>query len=111
MARTMSATEARVHFGELLRRVAEHGERVVVERGGKPLVAVVPLADYERLPEEQTELGAWLERVDRLREEIRAQMGDLPPLDADELIDGGRDEWVDEFIADMRRRQSGGTPR
>ena len=30
--RTVNATEARVHFGDLLRRVKE-GETVVVERG------------------------------------------------------------------------------
>ena len=49
MERTMTATEARVRFGELLRAVAERGETVIVERHGKPTVAFVPVAEYERL--------------------------------------------------------------
>ena len=36
MSTVVSATEARVHFGELLRRVAEGRETVFVERGGQP---------------------------------------------------------------------------
>ncbi len=45
----MSATEARVHFGELMRRVVEGQEPVIVERGGKPKVVVLSVAEYERL--------------------------------------------------------------
>jgi len=46
---TMSATEARVHFGWLLRRVAECGETVIVEHRGKPKVVFVSIPEYERL--------------------------------------------------------------
>jgi prevent-host-death family protein len=35
MGRTMSATDARVHFGEVMRHVVERGESVIVERGGE----------------------------------------------------------------------------
>jgi len=45
----MSATEARVRFGELLRAVTERGETVIVEHHGKPAVAFVSVAEYERL--------------------------------------------------------------
>ena len=47
----MSATEARVHFGEVLRRVTEGDEVVIVERGGKPSAAVIPIQEFERLQE------------------------------------------------------------
>jgi prevent-host-death family protein len=36
MKRTVSATQARIHFGELMRRVVESQEPIIVERGGKP---------------------------------------------------------------------------
>ena len=49
MESRMSATEARRHFGELLRRVIEDQTPVIVERGGKPHVVFLPLAEYERL--------------------------------------------------------------
>ncbi len=55
MESRMSATEARRHFGELLRRVIEDETPVIVERGGKPQVVFVSLAEYERLRARQAE--------------------------------------------------------
>ncbi len=58
MPRTMSATQARMHFGDVMRRVVENGEAVIVERAGKPQVAVISLADYEQLCDSRAgELG------------------------------------------------------
>ena len=54
MPRVMSATQARMHFGDVMRRVVENGEAVIVERAGKPQVAVISLADFERLRELHT---------------------------------------------------------
>jgi len=34
MARRVSATEARIRFGELMRRAVEDKEAIIVERGG-----------------------------------------------------------------------------
>jgi prevent-host-death family protein len=52
--RTISATEARTHLGELMRRVVEEGETVIVEHRGKPAMAVVSVAEYERLRSRKT---------------------------------------------------------
>ena len=49
MGRVVSATEARVRFGELMRQVVESGEPAIVERDGKPQIVVLSLEDYERL--------------------------------------------------------------
>lgn len=49
MERTMTATEARQHFGELLRTVTDGGTTVIVEHRGQPAVAFVSVAAYERL--------------------------------------------------------------
>jgi len=40
-----------MHFGEVMQKVVSNGEPVIVERGGKPMVAVISLADLERLQE------------------------------------------------------------
>jgi prevent-host-death family protein len=56
--RTISATEARTHLGELMRRVVEHGETVIVEHRGKPAMAVVSVAEYERLRSKQPAAAA-----------------------------------------------------
>ncbi len=49
MERRMSATEAHIRFGELMRWVVESQEPVVVERQGQPHVVVLSVDAYERL--------------------------------------------------------------
>jgi prevent-host-death family protein len=47
----MTATQAQIHFGDVIRQVVENGDPIIVERGGEPQVAVISLADFERLCE------------------------------------------------------------
>jgi prevent-host-death family protein len=49
MAYEIPVTQARAEFAELINRVVYGGERVVVTRHGKPIVALVAPADLERL--------------------------------------------------------------
>ncbi|HEY1693173.1 MAG TPA: type II toxin-antitoxin system Phd/YefM family antitoxin [Polyangiaceae bacterium] len=49
MSKHISASEARAHFAEVLDRVAQGGGRVVIERRGKVLGAVVSRDDLEVL--------------------------------------------------------------
>ncbi|MFJ3824107.1 type II toxin-antitoxin system Phd/YefM family antitoxin [Streptomyces nodosus] len=51
MAYEISVTHARAELADLINRVVYGGERVVVTRHGKPLVALVSAADLERLAE------------------------------------------------------------
>ncbi len=46
---TISITEAREHLADLGNRVSLRGERLVVERRGKNLFALVPMEDLELL--------------------------------------------------------------
>ena len=99
MSRVVSATEARVHFGELLRRVNE-GETVLVERGGLLQAAVVPAGEYERL-QAGMEPQAWRERARVARERIRAEVaGASLPL-PEEVVRSER-EQRDECLDDLR---------
>jgi prevent-host-death family protein len=50
MAREIPVTEARAEFADLINRVGYGGERVIITRHGKPLVALVP-ADEAGLAE------------------------------------------------------------
>ena len=43
---TVPASEARVHLGEMLRRVRK-GEHIVIEKGGMPAAALIDVSDYE----------------------------------------------------------------
>lgn len=53
MVYEIPVTQARADLAELINRVVYGGERVVVTRHGKPLVAFVSAADLERLENEE----------------------------------------------------------
>ncbi|MFQ6099878.1 MAG: type II toxin-antitoxin system Phd/YefM family antitoxin [Anaerolineae bacterium] len=47
MPATITATEAKNRFGEVIRRVCKGGETLIVERGGLPVMAIVPMQEYQ----------------------------------------------------------------
>ncbi len=51
----VTSAKAREHFAELLDRAAEHKERVVLTRRGRPIAAVIPIEDLR-----------WLEAIENL---------------------------------------------
>ena len=53
MAYEIPVTQARAELAELINRVVYGGERVVVTRHGKPLVALVSAADLRMLEEHE----------------------------------------------------------
>lgn len=59
-------SQAREHLAELGNRVSLLGERIVVERRGKDVFALVPVEDVELLErlEDQLDLQAIRERLD-----------------------------------------------
>ena len=46
MLKKISAQKARQRFGELMDEVRIRGDRYIVERGNKPMVAVIPVEEY-----------------------------------------------------------------
>ena len=100
MGRVVSATEARIHFGELMRRAVENHETIVVERGGKSHVVVLSMEEYERLVKGQQQ-GDWQELVRAARAQIQADLGgrNLPP--PEEILEQVREER-DEPLLTLR---------
>ena len=49
MDETLTVATAKDQFSALLRRVEYHDDRILIERHGKPVAALVPLADLRRL--------------------------------------------------------------
>lgn len=102
MERRMTATEARVHFGEVLRDVTERGKTVVVERGGKPQAVVISLEEYQRLKRGRDERPRWEVLLEEAHAQIRREGNQplFPP--PEEVIRQGR-EIRDEQIRDSLR--------
>ncbi len=102
MTRTITATEARVHFGELMRGVVDSQEPVIVERGGKPLVVIVSVDQYERLRAGSGGKEPWRERMEQTWGQIRREgRGRLDPP-ADEVIRDMREERDAEAVDGLR---------
>jgi prevent-host-death family protein len=101
MTRTISATEARVHFGDVLRGVTERGETILVERGGKPQVVVMSVQEYDRLRNGQEKQDDWWDLVMRAQERFRREWGDRPIPNIERLIEEGRDERDEQILAGL----------
>jgi|GEM_PF-4471414 len=46
---TISATHLQKLSGQIIRRVAQDGEHIIVERGQYPMMVIIPLKDYQQL--------------------------------------------------------------
>jgi prevent-host-death family protein len=101
MGRVITATEARIHFGELMREVVENQQPVIVERGGKPQVVVLSISEYENLLAGQAQREDWRTLLAQAHERIRADLGDrkLPP--PEDIIREMREER-DAQLMDLR---------
>ena len=98
MRRVVSATEARVRFGELMRQAVENHETIIVERGGKSHIVIMSVEEYERLQKGQQQ-GDWKELVRGARTQIRADLGGqkLPP--PEEIIHQVREDRDEQLLA------------
>lgn len=49
MLQTIKASEARTNFGQVLKRVHRSEERLIIEKGGLPVAAIISMDDLEKL--------------------------------------------------------------
>jgi prevent-host-death family protein len=94
---TVSERTARDEFPALLDRVVDGDTRVIVERDGRALVAIIPAEDLERLrrAEEQRE------RDFAILDEIGEAFKDVAPVDLEREIA----QAIAEVRAENRRRR------
>ncbi|MEW5986079.1 MAG: type II toxin-antitoxin system Phd/YefM family antitoxin [Chloroflexota bacterium] len=71
MVAQVGAREARNNFSDLLGNVHYGNQIVIIERSGKPMVAVIPMTLYEQLVAERE---ARFQVLDR----IRSRLPDVP---------------------------------
>lgn len=100
----MNVVEARRNFSELITRVAYGGSRVVVERHGRPLAALISAHDLTKLEAWEHERDsapnrqmAALVQARAVRTAILAERGGELMPDSAELIRSARDERDDEL--------------
>ena len=88
MTIVVGAREARQRFADLLGRVGYGGEIAIVERSGKPMVALIPVELYEQLVAERE---ARFQVLDRIRSKLPAIPGEEVEKDVSQAIDALRE--------------------
>ena len=94
MTSTLSATQARVRFGEVIRRVSEQDETIIVERGGERRVVILSIREYERLVAARSSNSGMhaLERLAMWRDRVHARRRGGPLKPAEQVIAESREE-------------------
>lgn len=101
---TMSVSESRKQYSDILNRVFKYNERVVIEKNGIPVAAIVPMSvvrDATFTERRRAELRAAFEAT---RQEFRG----IPP----EEIESEIERAIIEVEGSTRKgRESSGTPQ
>jgi prevent-host-death family protein len=100
VGRVVSATEARIHFGELMREAVETREPITIERDGTPHVVLLAIEEYQRLLQDQPPED-WQELVTTARALVSADLDGRPLPAPEEIIHQLREER-DEYLLGMR---------
>jgi prevent-host-death family protein len=92
---TVSATDARIRFGEIMRR-AKSGP-VIVERGGKPEVVVISKQEYDRLVETAPKPDWWA-KVEEFHAKLRIELAGRTLPDPAEMLRQAREERDEKLL-------------
>lgn len=99
MKYTVSATDARIRFGEIMRR-AKKGP-VIVERGGKPEVVVISKQEYDMLTGNAPQKD-WRKMLDELHERLRVELAGRTLPEPEDIIRQGREERDEQLLDNLR---------
>lgn len=83
MYKTISALKARQNLGQVMNEVALKGDDYIIERAGKPLVAVIPMEKYQSL---QREWDEFFESVSTISASIREEDNETVDRLVDEAV-------------------------
>ena len=83
MYKKISAVKARQNLGQVMNEVALRGDEYVVERAGKPLVAIIPMEKYESMRQELDEV---IESLSSMSAHITEKDSDLVEKLAHEAV-------------------------
>src|SRR5688572_11191435 len=99
MPKTVSSSEAKSKFGEIVKWSAENKDEVIVKLYGEPTVVIMPYSEYEeveKLRKREQRRKAW-EALEKLRKEVQEKM---PAISAEEAyrLAGFSEEVIQETL-------------
>jgi prevent-host-death family protein len=90
MTQTMKISQARDEFNQLVNRVYRKETRVLVEKSGIPVAAIVSAGDLEELQKMEERRAESFKIIDKMRAAFK------------ETPEGELEEEIDKAIADVR---------
>ena len=99
MTRVVSSSEAQNNFGAIIQWAEENREEVVVEKRGKPAVAIIAYSEYENLMQlrEKQRRSEIFEELEGLRQRLRERTPELTAEEAYRLA-GFSEEVIRETL-------------
>ncbi len=100
MPKTVSSTEAKSRFGELLKWAAQSKDEVIVKLYGEPAAVIISYAEYEEVEKlrKREQKRKAFEALETLRQEARRQNPELTAEDAYRLA-GFSEKVIRETLA------------
>jgi prevent-host-death family protein len=83
MYKKISALKARQNLGQVMNEVALRGDEYIIERAGKPMVAMIPM---ERFVSLQKDLDDFFEGLNLMRRDIKKEDSELIDQVIDEAV-------------------------
>lgn len=65
MVKTISAIKVRQNLGQVMNEVALKEDEYIVERAGKPLVAIIPIDRYQSMKKERDEFFEMVAKIQK----------------------------------------------
>ena len=90
MLKKISAMKARQNLGQIMNEVAIRGDDYIIERAGKPIVAIIDMERYQRIEEDRQEA----------LQAVRSIWSKMDGADAEEV-----EGIIEEAIRAARKRQ------
>jgi len=112
--RIVSATEAKNKFGEMIKRAYASDQHLIVEKSGIPVVAIIPMADYQQLvgsspatadiAKQVSEEARRAEARKDLAEFLKQVHATMPPVEDEEEVERFIQLEVDAMRAEKAKR-------
>ncbi len=87
MLKTISAIKVRQNLGQVMNEVALKNDEYIIERAGKPLVAIISIEQYQGMKKERKE---FFQMVDEIQKGTKKASGSLIDAEIEEAVQSYR---------------------
>ncbi len=91
MLKTISAIKVRQNLGQVMNEVALKDDEYIIERAGKPLVAIIPIEQFQSMKKERKE---FFQMVDKIQKGTKKAARSLIDTEIEEAVQSYRKSTV-----------------